>query len=137
VIPASHHGTFRGPNRLWFEGPSPDRCEGTIESTASNLRYTWSFRGKPQHGEMELAGPAGALRCSWKDTWHAEQGMVLHGHARDGEVILYGTYPAGNGPEWGWRIDIDARDPEHLLLRMFNLEPDGAPVLAVDLRGGR
>jgi hypothetical protein len=137
MIAASHQGAFRGPNRLWFEGPEPERSDGTIESAAATVRYTWSFRGAAQQGEMELAGPAGALRCKWKDTWHAADGMLLHGRLLDGAILLYGTFAAGDGPDYGWRIELDARDPEHFTIRMFNIEPGGAETIAVDLRGAR
>jgi hypothetical protein len=137
MLPDTHHGSWRGPNRLWLEGPTPERSDGTIDATATTLRYTWSFRGAPHHGELDLTGPAAALKCAWKDTFHAEKGMTLHGRFQDGELIAYCTYPAGDGPEWGWRIEISTRDPEHLVLRMFNVEPDSAPAPAVDLRGAR
>jgi hypothetical protein len=138
MIPDSHRGAWRGPNRLWFEDPkSPERSDGLIDAEASSLRYRWSFRGAPQEGELRLAGPAGAVRGDWKDSWHMSNGAVMHGHAADGVLVLYGTYPAGDGPDWGWRIELDWRDPEHLSLRMFNLEPAGPAVPAVDLRGAR
>ena len=138
MIPSTHHGAWRGPNRLWLEDPAaPERSEGTLEATASTVKYTWSFKGAAHHGEISLAGPAGALAATWTDTWHAEQGMLLHGLSQDGQILLYGTYPAGDGPDWGWRIEIDGRDPEHLGLRMFNVPPAGAAVPAVDLRGTR
>jgi hypothetical protein len=63
--------------------------------------------------------------------------MTLHGRLDDGTLVLYGTYPAGAGPEWGWRIGLDTRDSEHCALRTFNLQPDGPAVQAVDLRGAR
>ena len=138
MIPATHHGSWRGPNRLWLEDPIVPLCsDGTLEATASSVKYTWSFQGADQHGEIALSGPAGALAAAWKDSWHAATGMSLHGLAADGQILLYGTYPAGDGPDWGWRIEIDARDPEHLVLRMFNVPPSAAAVPAVDLRGSR
>jgi hypothetical protein len=138
MIPASHHGAWRGPNRLWLEDPAtPERSQGTLEASSASLSYTWSFRGAEQTGKIALSGPAGSLRANWTDTFHAKDGMVLHGRLLDGEIVLYGTYGAGEGPDWGWRIEIDGRDPEHLVLRMFNLEPEGAPAPAVDLRGAR
>lgn len=138
MLPSSHHGTWRGPNRLWLEDPVvPERCDGTIEAAATVLTYGWSFRAEPQQGRLELAGPAAALRAIWSDSWHAKGGMTLHGCADGRSLRLYGTYPAGEGPDWGWRIELDAQDPEHLTLRMYNVPPDAAPALAVELRGAR
>lgn len=138
MLASSHHGSWRGPNRLWLEDPVlPERSDGSLEAEATALSYGWSFRGEPQQGRLELAGPLSSLRAAWTDSWHAKDGMVLHGAGDAQFVTLYGTYPAGDGPEWGWRIEIDARDPEHLTLRMFNVQPAGAAGLAVELRGAR
>lgn len=138
MIPSSHHGSWKGENRLWLEDPrAPERSEGELELGAGSLRYAWQFRGAPQSGAIELSGPPSSLRADWKDSWHARDGMLLHGYLADGVLSLYGTYPAGDGPAWGWRIELDVRDPEHAVMRMFNVEPAGAIVPAVDLRGSR
>lgn len=137
MIPESHHGAWKGPNRLWFENPEPEMSEGTLVAAAGALNYAWFFGGQTQEGELELFGPAGAVRAAWKDTFHATSGMALHGRMDGGLLVLYGTYGAGDGPEWGWRIEIDVRDPQHLLLRMFNIDPSDRSMLAVDLRGAR
>jgi hypothetical protein len=138
MIPSSHHGAWKGPNRLWLSDPAnPERSEGTITAEASRLRYTWSFRGKPHEGELELGGPPGAVRGAWKDSFHMEKGTVLHGCFAEGRLVLYVTYSVGDSPEWGWRIEVDVRDPEHLALRMFNIEPTGTIQPAVDLHGSR
>jgi hypothetical protein len=137
VIPSSHHGTWRGPNRLWLEGPAPERSEGSLQVDFRSLHYEWQFRGEPQRGSMRFFGPAGSLRVEWVDTFHAKSGMQLHGHASEGVFTLYGTYPAGDDIEWGWRIALDTRDPEHLILRMFNLPPSEPMAIAVDLFGAR
>ncbi len=137
-IAGSHHGNWVGENRLWWEEAKPaERSEGRLQAGPDRLSYTWSFRGKPQEGVLRLSGPAGALRGDWRDSWHQTTETAFHGRLSDGVVLLYGTYPAGEGPDWGWRIEIDTRDPEHLTLRMFNLFPDGTIVQAVDLHGSR
>ena len=138
MIPKSHLGIWTGPNRLWFEDPAtPEGSDGRIEAGTNGLRYTWAFRGEAQSGELALAGPDASLRADWTDTWHAPDGMALHGFLAGGELQLFGTYAAGNGPEWGWQIALDLRDPKHLTLRMFNVPPGAEPVIAVDLRGER
>ncbi len=137
MFPSAFLGGWYGPNRLWLEGPEAERSEGTLSVEPRSLTYSWSFRGTGHSGRIELFGPAGALRAEWKDSFHAATGMTLHGLMVDGVVRLYGTYPAGEGPDWGWRIELDFRDPEHVTLRMFNLFPDGNVVPAVDLRAGR
>jgi len=137
MIPASHHGAWTGPNRLWFEGPEPERCDGALEVEPRRLTYTWTFRGEDQRGVIDLHGPPGSLRAEWSDSWHAKEGMTLHGYRAEGVLRLFGTYSAGDGPDWGWRIELETRDPEHLVLRMFNLTPEGEVAPAVHLRGSR
>jgi hypothetical protein len=137
MIPQSHQGAWKGPNRLWLEKPEPETSEGTLMADTSTLRYTWLFGGQSREGELTLFGPAGAVRAAWKDTFHAASGMALHGRFDSGVLSLYGTYGAGDGPEWGWHIEVDVRDPQHLQLRMFNIDPSDNITMAVDLRGGR
>lgn len=139
MIPASHHGRFAGPNRLWFMPGTPAHVsDGTIEVSADRVAVTWAHEGTPHHGDITLRGPAPSCRGDYTDTFHASTTMVLHGHAPGAGVRLYGTYPAGDGsPDWGWRIELDWCDPEHFTFQMFNVLPDGREALAVDLRGAR
>lgn len=136
MIPITHQGLWAGPNRLWLESPKSERSEGRLEATATSLRYSWSFRDKSHEGRLELFGPTASMRAEWQDSFHAASGMTLHGASVDGAIVLYGTY-SYEEVVWGWRIELDARDPEHLTLRMFNVEPTGSSVLAVELRGAR
>lgn len=139
ALPDTHHGNWAGPNRLWiFDPTTPDRSDGTVEVAAKTVRYTWSRGDKAHEGVIELAGQPAALRCDWTDTFHAGNGMTLNGYEREGVVYLYGTYPVGEGqPEWGWQIQLDARDREAFVMRMFNVVPGHGPMPAVVLYGTR
>lgn len=138
MIPASHHGNWAGPNRLWVEPPAAERSDGVITVAEGQVSYTWSFKGKEHAGRIALTGPAGSLKGVWRDTWHSVSETVLHGRLDQGVVHLFGTYAPGDGsPEWGWRIELDWRDPEAFALRMFNVSPANAEEIAVDLRGTR
>lgn len=139
MIPKSHHGSWTGPNRLWVTDPeNPFRSDGTIECTEDGIDYTWSKDDKEHHGSIRLHGQPAALRIAFKDTFHAGSEMALHGHVVDGVMRTFGTYGAGPGqPEWGWIIELDWRDPEALVLRMFNVMPKVGSVPAVVLSGTR
>jgi len=139
MIPATHHGRFAGPNRLWFMPGTPaHRSDGVLVVSATRVDVEWSHEGKAHRGSIALSGPAPACAAQFTDTFHAEKGMAFHGRGQGSGLVLYGTYPAGDGsPDWGWRIEMDWADPEHLHLRMFNVLPDGLEALAVDLRGAR
>lgn len=138
MLPESHHGAWAGPNRLWLEYPgAAERSDGHLEIGATTVRYEWAFKGKTKQGTIELHGPAPALRAAWKDTFHAEDGMAMNGYFDERVLHLFGTYPAGDGPEWGWRIELDLRDPDHAAMFMFNVVPPGTVVPAAHLHGAR
>lgn len=139
MIPPSHQGRFVGPNRLWLMPGTPAHVsEGSLEIAGDRVLVRWAHDGAAKEGEIVLAGPAASCRASFKDTFHAADGMVFHGAVSGRELRLYGTFSIGDGsPEWGWRITLDWADPEHVTLRMFNVKPDGSEKLAVDLRGAR
>lgn len=137
-IADTHLGDWSGPNRLWMMDPDkPDRSEGTITASAAAVQYSWSHDGKEHKGEIQFTGQPAALRAAWVDTFHAAEGQTLHGYAQDGVMHLFGTYPAGNGIEWGWQIEIDTRDREAFALKMFNVMPTVGPVPAVALLAAR
>jgi hypothetical protein len=138
LIDASHHGAWTGSNRLWITDQAhPFRSEGAVEVSGDALRYRWSHEGTPHTGTLRLTGQPAALRADWTDPWHAADGMTLHGFQRDGLTRLFGTWPAGDGTNWGWQIELDLRDPEAFVLRMFVVPPGHGPVPAVVLDATR
>lgn len=139
MIPASHHGTWKGSNRLWLSPAAPaEISEGTLVASAEALSIRWASQGTAHHGQLELRGPPTSCRGDFTDSFHAASGMVLHGRVSSATLVLFGTYPAGAGlPDWGWRIEVDWSDPDHLTLHMVNVEPSGAEAMAVALVGAR
>jgi hypothetical protein len=139
MIPPSHHGTFRGTNRLWLEpGKPPESSPGTLVASADRLVVRWSREGEAKEGSLVFRGPPAACRCDFTDPFHAPGGMIFHGHLAEGVLRLYGTYGVGEGaPDWGWRIEVDLGDPDRLTLRMVNVEPSGEETAAVILAGER
>ena len=137
-LPASHHGDWKGDNRLWVMDPDkPFRSKGTARIAADKIAYTWEHEAKGHSGEIVLIGQPAALRAEWTDSWHAKETMTFHGCLCQGRLTLYGTYPAGEGIEWGWQIEIDVQDSESLFLRMRNVMPGHEPVPAVIFHGRR
>lgn len=139
AIPESHHGAWKGPNRLWTTDPKkPARSDGAITVMKDGIDYRWSLGEKEHQGKIRLHGQAAALRLTLEDTFHSPKEMNLHGHLADGVIRTYGTYGAGPGqPEWGWILELDWRDPEAFVLRMFNVVPGHGVVPAVVLDGAR
>ena len=139
MISSTHHGRFTGTNRLWLMPGTPAHVsDAALVVAADRVSVRWSHDGAPKEGELVLRGPGPSCRGDFTDTFHAATGLVLHGHLQGSTLLLYGTYPAGDGsPDWGWRIVLDWCDPDRFGIRMFNVLPDGTDVLAVDLLGSR
>lgn len=136
-------GVWRGANRLWFDPSQPsfdsDTSADITLAAAGRLlemRYTWSHEGKPQEGILLLGDDPGAKRCdvAWADSFHnGHRLMPLTGMlAGAGEVSVEGSYPAPPGPDWGWRITLEQPSPDALVMRMYNITPDGTAALAVE-----
>lgn len=138
MIPESHHGTWTGENSLWMEPGTPKHVSpGRIIATADSLVIHWQFKGVDKLGTMKLASSPGSVRLAWTDTFHAEEGQVLHGPMTNGLLTAYGSYADGQGGFWGWTVELDFRDPDVLGLRMFNVPPGYPPQIAVALNGTR
>ncbi len=131
----NHHGRWAGENLLWLEAGEPLRSAGAITISAQQVEIDWSFKGKPHHGVMKLSAEGTKASCHWVDSWHMEAGMDLVGTWSEGLLNVRGTYPAGDGPDWGWRIEVDLRSPELAVLRMYNIWPSGREDDAVLLEG--
>jgi hypothetical protein len=125
-------GEWRGTKRLYLEGaegpelasPSALRAALTVRRFLE-IRYDWVYQDKPQEGLL-LLGADGAT-ASWIDSWHQSKDvMFLKGAPLD----VRGTFSVGEGPDWGWRVQLELRG-EELRLTMYNISPDGEAFLAV------
>lgn len=132
-------GAWTGSNRLWMM-PGSNAEESAATATVSfsgqgkfaELRYTWSTDGDPEDGLILLRELRGGIQAVWGDSWHTPDGFYLWpGEIQEGVIIVRGSYPAPTGPDWGWRIELDARQPGLLRLEMFNITPEGEGMLAV------
>lgn len=135
-------GTWRGSNRL--QDPTtntPDESRSTLSVISIlagrfvRIDYTWSYRGSPQEGSLLIGCDprTGAVSAHWIDTWHmGDKAMMCAGAVSEtGELSVRGSYSAGEGPEWGWRISI-APGVQRLRMVMFNIDPGGREELAVE-----
>jgi hypothetical protein len=135
-------GSWRGDSRLWLHRPEEAtydsvmtaQIEPAIQRQALLVRYAWEIEGEPQDGLLVLNQRSAIVAGVWFDSWHmTNSSMSLTGEAEaTGSVSVTGTYPAGDGPDWGWRILLEPGKGTHLLLRMFNVTPDGDEELAVE-----
>lgn len=136
-------GSWRGTNRLVlsWQTPSEFRSDATAEVAVVGdgryvtIAYTWAHEGKPCDGVL-LVGrePEGDVaHASWVDSWHqgafplASRGTATAG----GGVDVRGSYPAPEGPDWGWRTVV-APSADGFTVAMYNVTPDGVEDLAVE-----
>jgi hypothetical protein len=134
-------GTWSGTKQVW---PFPDADEIRSASMARLspvaqgqfilLSYTWESEGQPQDGMIVFPSQPGetTTKSVWLDSWHTKNDLMHCEAALEGGIVsLKGSYPAPPGPDWGWRIEIDADPAPSLAIHMFNITPEGQEALAV------
>lgn len=145
-IPGALSGTvgqWSGANKLWFMPSEPafdseTRAEVSLAAGGHflALRYEWAHEGTPHQGFLLIGEDTSAGRCdaAWVDSFHNSHRLVpcTGPLSTDGVLRATGSYPAPPGPDWGWRIELSVPQPDALLLRMFNIMPDGQEALAVE-----
>ena len=122
--------SMQGHAELWLDplGNEATTSDCTISVYDKGFDYTWSHEGKPQRGHLEL-NPGGA---EWSDTWHQPQPMECTTVPESWSIVdVIGTYAAGEGPAWGWRISLSERPGGELVLQMTNVAPWGERARAV------
>jgi hypothetical protein len=151
---AAWTGAWTGENRLWFEPGSPHHASATSAVLAiagagqiATLHYDWAFEGARHEGLLTIRlvpKPDDGTDMVWFDSFHSGGSFMLFrrgdgdaypdGAPDAAESFTYratGSYPAPEGPDWGWRIELRAADPDELQLLMYNITPDGVEMLAV------
>ena len=134
-------GNWNGTNSLWL---SPDEPARTSDSTLSispavkgkfvEVNYTWTESDHDQEGILLIGyeSKRELTTAVWADSWHmGEKIMICQGTlTEDGAVDVRGHYQAPTGPDWGWRIVLQAVENE-LHFVMYNIWPNGKEDLAV------
>lgn len=139
-------GRWRGATRLhtpWTTPATHDSDTTAVVAPVGDGRfatvaYTWTHEGKPCDGALLIGRePAGDVaHASWVDSWHQSAKPLTCTGTVDaaGTLSVRGSYPAPEGPDWGWRIVLDAPDDASFRIVMYNVTPDGEESLAVESR---
>lgn len=136
-------GAWTGTNKLWFAPGSPAIESATTAEVALaaggrflGIRYDWTYEEKAQEGYILIGEDptTGRCDCAWVDSFHnSDRLMPLTGPLTTSAALTArGSYPAPEGPDWGWRITIEHPTPDALIVRMHNIMPDGPEALAVE-----
>jgi len=144
---ASLYGGWTGTSKIWLE---PDKLldEAPIIGTTQLILdgrfalflYQTSVEGETQHG-MFTFGYNTTLEqyeTTWVDSWHNNTGiMFCTGHANEIEngFRVLGSYPdPAEGPDWGWRTEVELVDSEHLIITGYNIDPEGGEAKATEAK---
>lgn len=134
-------GQWQGTATTWFE-PGPGfqdpwhvRFRALPGGNFVLQEYTLSVQGKPHEG-CALIGrdEGGNVTVAWADSFHTSGTGVMTstGHVRAGVLDVLGSYEMG-GQRWGWRTEMQL-EGEELVVRAFNVFPDGASHPAIEVR---
>ena len=128
---AEHAGSeWSGPAELWLDptGYEAERSDARLRIHEDRREYDWSWRGAAQSGVFRVS----AEGMSWRDSWHQGDPVALRpeGDALAIFAVEY-AYPAGDGPDWHWRMRLSQRPDGLLVLQMTNVAPWGEEARAV------
>jgi hypothetical protein len=147
---ASMVGEWRGVARTWFE-PGKLADESPIAGSTRLVldgmfllhEYEGTLQGAPMKG-IALIGYSLAeqqWQVSWIDSIHngtrimhskGQTPFSLSKKASD-PLSVMGSYPAGEGPDWGWRTTIELRGRDNLVITHYNITPDGEESIGVEI----
>lgn len=117
-----------------YDSPSSLHVEQGPKGAYAHVEYRWSHEGVQHHGVLIIAGDrkAGTISAGWVDSWHQSPSVLNLTGKWTGEdsFSALGHYSAGEGPDWGWRIDLKMNG-DKLHLEMTNIHPDGKEEWAV------
>ncbi|SFH08814.1 DUF1579 family protein [Pedobacter insulae] len=140
---ASLVGNWEGNTRTWFEkdiladeSPMEGQMTMLMDDRFLNYEYQGVLNGKPYQGKMIWAYDLGneKCQCSWIDSFHMGTG-ILHseGQATKNGFEVTGQYGWIGIPEpWGWRTEIELINPDQIIIRAFNISPEGDEAKATE-----
>ncbi len=122
---------WSGQSELWLDplGNEAVTSDCTIAVQPTEVAYTWSYEGTPHTGTIALRDGI----AEFSDSFHSPKPMTMSPVTGSWALIdVQGTYPAGDGPPWGWRIIVSVRPGgDVLVLQMTNIKPSGEDRRAV------
>ena len=135
-------GSWQATYRLWMApeaAPLKSLSDAVVSPMVNGkfvcIEYTWTADGNLVEGELFIGyEPEPQLVTAvWVDGWrNGNRFMICAGEIRsDGAISVLGSYPAPEGPDWGWRTVIEPGE-DGFSLRMYNIPPGGADLLAVE-----
>lgn len=136
-------GDWSGTVKVWFE-PDQLASEGSVRGRIRSVlngrfvihEYEAQCMGETENG-VAIHGYHLDRHCyesAWIDSFHTgTQIMVSRGVPTAVLHSVTGSYGGeSDGEAWGWRTEIELKSADRLLIRMFNITPQGEESLAVE-----
>lgn len=139
-------GTWQGTARTWFE-PGKLADESVITGTIKQVldgrfllhEYKSSFAGKALEGITILGYDLNtrSFQTAWIDSFHMGTGIMLSKTKTEtGPFEVQGGYEViqNNKEEiWGWRTEVFLGGKNNLIIKAFNIDPEGQESLASEI----
>jgi hypothetical protein len=134
-------GGWKGSKTVW-SGPGADAITSDVwldvrlaaRGKFIVLAYDWTASEEAQQGELGFSLSTDSVTAQgwWIDSWHNDHSvMQLAGRATANNVVLLsGTFPAPDGPDWGWDIQISTTETEMDIV-MWVIPPGETGMLGV------
>lgn len=137
-------GNWTGSSKLWFE---PDKLAddapiaGSIQIILDGrfvlYLYQSSIQGETQHGMFTFGFNTATnhFETSWVDSFHTNDSiMFCIGNEIENGFQVLGSYPdPAEGPDWGWRTEVQLIDVNHLIITAYNITPEGEETKATEM----
>lgn len=139
-------GRWTGTAHTWMEPGKPPLqapWEGEVQVLFGGryIRFAYhsSLEGTPFAGELVVGYHRSLAEwtAAWIDSFHVGTDIMRSaGSAAPGAPIGFlGSYfITAEQPRWGWRTEIHDQQDGVLLLRMFNIAPDGQEYPAIEVQ---
>ncbi len=141
-------GGWAGKTLTWLEPegvPSQSQTQGSVQLVLGGrfalYLYQTSIDAEPQHGLFTFGYNTTLDRweASWIDSYHTNTAiMFCTGEPLGHGFSVVGNYPdPTGGPDWNWRTEVNLMDREHLVIRAYNMSPEGAEYKAIETQLSR
>ncbi|MDA0769805.1 MAG: DUF1579 domain-containing protein [Chloroflexi bacterium] len=135
-------GDWEGVTKTWLE-PGVLSDESASKSTFRPMlsgrfmlqEYEGTLNGEPHEGAAIFGYNLQARRFehAWVDSFHNGTGIMFsEGSSEMNSMAALGSFPDGSdGPDWGWRTELQIKDTDHIDIAAYIITPDGQEAMAV------